>query len=39
MRVSPKLMELIRKHHGVSTTLTAVVRGQTITQTIGVKIL
>lgn len=38
MRVSPKLMELIRKHHGVSTTLTAVVRGETVTQTICVKI-
>jgi hypothetical protein len=39
MRVAPKLMGLIRKHHGVLTTLTAVVGGKTITQTIGVKIL
>jgi len=39
MRVSPKLMALIRKQHGVHTTLTAVVHGETVTQTISVKIL
>jgi hypothetical protein len=39
IRVTPKILGMIRKHHGVATTLTAVVSGQTITQTIGVKIL
>jgi len=32
-------MGLIRRHNGVMTTLTAVVAGKTITQTIHVKIL
>jgi hypothetical protein len=39
IRLSPRLMAKIRAHHGVTTTLTAVVGGQTITQTIAVKIL
>jgi hypothetical protein len=38
IRVSPRLMGLIRKHNGVRTKLTAVVGGHTICQTIGVKI-
>jgi hypothetical protein len=32
-------MNLIRRNHGVTTTLTAVVAGKTITQTISVRIL
>jgi len=39
IRLSPRLMTLIRRNHGVNTTLTAVVGGKTITQTIAVKIL
>ncbi len=39
MRLAPRLMGLIRRDHGVLTTLTAVVGGKTITQTISVKIL
>ena len=39
IRVSSKLMTMIRKDHGVSTTLTAVVGGEAVSQTIGVKIL
>jgi len=39
IRVAPSLMPLIRRHNGVFTTLTAVVAGKTISQTIDVKIL
>jgi hypothetical protein len=39
IRLTPSVMSLIRKHHGVSTTLTAVVEGKTIVQTVTVKIL
>ncbi len=39
IQVAPTLMPLIRKHHGVETTLTAVVAGKTVTQTVDVKIL
>jgi hypothetical protein len=39
IRVSNKLLAIIRKNHGVSTTLTAVVGGKSVSQTIGVKIL
>ena len=39
IRVTPQLMTLIRKHHGVRTTLVAVVAGKTVTQTVSVKIL
>lgn len=39
LQVAPSLMPLIRKHHGVETTLTAVVAGKTVTQTVDVKIL
>jgi hypothetical protein len=39
IRVTSALLNLIRKHHGVSTMLTVVVGGKTITQTIAVKIL
>ncbi len=38
IRVNSQLINLIRKHHGVSTTLTAVVAGKTVSQTISVKI-
>jgi hypothetical protein len=39
IRVSRKLLGLIRKHHGVSSTFTAVVAGTTIAQRISIKIL
>jgi hypothetical protein len=39
IRVKPKLLRKIRAKHGVSTTLTAVVNGQKVTQQITVKIL
>jgi hypothetical protein len=39
IRVSSKVIDMIRRYHGVTTTLTAVVAGQTITQKINVKIL
>ena len=39
IRLTPGLLALIRKHHGVNATLTAVVGGKTFTQTISVKIL
>jgi hypothetical protein len=39
IRVASSLMRLIRKHHGVMTTLTAVVGGKTVTSTVHVKIL
>jgi len=39
IRLAPRLLGLVRKHHGVQATLTAVVGGQTFTQTILVKIL
>jgi hypothetical protein len=39
IRLAPSALGMIRKHHGIATTLTAVVNGQTITQTISVKIL
>lgn len=39
IRVAPQVMKLIRAHHGVSTTLVAVVAGKTVTQTINVTIL
>src|SRR4029077_13556948 len=38
IRVTSALVRLFRKHHGVSATLAVSVGGQTITQTIGVKI-
>src|ERR1019366_7609191 len=38
IRVTSQLITLIRKHHGVSTKVTAVVGGTTVTQTIAVKI-
>jgi hypothetical protein len=38
IRVTSELVQLIRRHHGVSTKLTATVAGKTITQTIGIKI-
>ena len=38
IRVASSLMGLIRRHNGVMTTLTAVVAGKTITQTVHVKI-
>jgi hypothetical protein len=39
IRIAASLMRQIRKHHGVMTTLTAVVGGKTITSTVDVKIL
>lgn len=39
IRVAKSVMGQIRKHHGITTTLTAVVAGKTISQTISVKIL
>lgn len=39
IRVKSKLVQKIRAKHGVSTTLTAVVNGRTVTQRITVKIL
>jgi hypothetical protein len=39
IRVEPSLMAQIRRHDGVATTLTAVVNGKTITQTVDIKIL
>ncbi len=39
IRVAPSLMTQIRRHHGVATTLTAVVSGKSITQTVDIKIL
>ena len=39
IRVASHVMNLIRRNHGVTTTLTAVVAGKTITQTISVRIL
>ncbi len=39
IRVAKALMGQIRKHHGITTTLTATVAGKTISQTIAVKIL
>ena len=39
IRIASSLMPAIRQHDGVHTTLTAVVAGKTITQTIDVKIL
>lgn len=39
IRISPSVLGLIRKHHGVTLTLTATVAGKTITQHITVKIL
>jgi hypothetical protein len=38
MRVSPRVVSLIRKHHGLRMTLTATVGSKTITQTVLVKI-
>jgi len=38
MRVSPRIVSLIRKHHGLRMTLAVTVGGNTITQTILVKI-
>lgn len=38
IRVRPELVSLIRRYHGVSATLKAVVGGQTITQRIGIRI-
>jgi hypothetical protein len=39
IRVTPKVVTLIRKHHGISATLTAVVGGTAVSQAISVKIL
>jgi hypothetical protein len=39
IRVTSELVQKIRKYHGVSATLSAVVAGKTINQTIAVKIL
>jgi len=39
IRLVPSVMALIRKHHGVATTITAVVGGETFSQTVSVKIL
>lgn len=39
LRLTSSLLGLIRKHHGVNTTLTVVVGGKTFTQKIAVKIL
>jgi hypothetical protein len=39
IRVANNVMAQIRKHHGITTTLTAIVAGKTISQTIGVTIL
>jgi hypothetical protein len=39
IRIAPQVVKLIRAHHGVATTLVAVVAGKTVTQTITVKIL
>jgi hypothetical protein len=39
VRLASSAMTLIRKQHGITTTLTAVVNGQTIVQTVKVKIL
>jgi hypothetical protein len=39
IRLAKSLMGQIRKHHGITTTLTAVINGKTISQTIGVRIL
>jgi hypothetical protein len=38
IRVKPKLVKRIRAKHGISTVLTAVVNGKTITQRIAIKI-
>ncbi len=38
IRVNSKLINLIRRNHGASTTLTAVVAGKSVSQTIAVKI-
>jgi hypothetical protein len=38
IRVSPRLMKLVRRRHGVSTMLVVVMGGQTFTQTVTVKI-
>jgi hypothetical protein len=39
IRISPRLMGLVRRHHGASTLLTITSRGRVFTQTITVKIL
>jgi hypothetical protein len=39
IRLVPSVMTLIRKHHGVVTTIAAVVGGKTFSQTVSVKIL
>ncbi len=39
IRISSKLVTMIRRHHGVSATLTATTNGKTITQKVGIKIL
>jgi hypothetical protein len=39
IRVAPTVLSAIRKHHGVATTLVAVVGGHTFTQTVEIKIL
>jgi len=38
IHVSSQMVSLIREHHGVSTTLTAVVAGESVSRTIAVKI-
>jgi hypothetical protein len=38
IRVSSQLIDMIREHHGASTTLTAVVAGETVSRQIAVKI-
>jgi hypothetical protein len=39
IRVAPRVLALIRKHDGVATTISAIVNGQTFTQTVKIKIL
>lgn len=39
IRLAPRVMTLIRRHHGVTTTLVVLVNGQTFTQTVNVRIL
>jgi hypothetical protein len=39
IRLVPSVIGLIRKHHGIVTTMTAVVGGKTFSQTVSVKIL
>jgi hypothetical protein len=38
IRIAEQLINLIRKHHGAAVTMSAVVAGATVTQTVGLKI-